>query len=124
MSIVFVPTSHVARESLLNIRKAMEKKPDCVAVELDPLRYHAMLSQEKGSAMDAVRSLGVFTFIIYWILRNLQQKLGKMTGIFPGTEMLEAVRIAQQEGITICLSRRSSRYSGCSSWASPGWRSR
>ena len=99
MSIILVPTSHIARESLENVKKAVEKhNPDCIAIELDPIRYQSMITEQKGSSLDAIRSLG-FTFIIYWIMKQLQKSLSSKTGIFPGTEMLYGIEIAKKHGL-------------------------
>ncbi len=97
--ITLVPTSHIAAESLENIRKAVEeRKPDCIAVELDHDRYHAILAGG-SSNYTVLKSIGVSTFMIYWLLKKLQNWLGKKTGIFPGSEMLEAIKIAKQNNI-------------------------
>ncbi|MEE9323531.1 MAG: TraB domain-containing protein [Candidatus Aenigmarchaeota archaeon] len=102
--IILVPTSHIARESLYHVRKAIEsEKPDCVAVELDINRYHYLKEQGEESATDMIRFLGLPTFLIYWILKKFQNYFGKKTGIFPGSEMMEAVGIARERGITIAL---------------------
>jgi len=42
MSIILIPTSHIAEESIQKIKEVIEKtKPDCVAIELDEKRYIA-----------------------------------------------------------------------------------
>ena len=103
MGIILVPTSHIARESLVNVRKAVDDKTECIAVELDPIRYQAMLSEEKGSSLEVIRNIGIFSFAFYWILKRFQNMLSKRTGILPGTEMLEAVKIAREKGIPFAL---------------------
>lgn len=110
--IVLVPTSHVARESLKSVKKAIEKeKPDCVAVELDINRYYAMKEEAKakGSTLDAMRNLGFLTFILYWVLKSLQSWIGKKMGILPGSEMVEAVDVARKAGIKVALIDRDIR---------------
>ena len=48
MTIYIVGTSHVAGESVSKVKKAIaEKKPGCVAVELDMNRYMALKTREK-----------------------------------------------------------------------------
>jgi len=92
--IIILGTSHIAPESIKKIKKAIkDEEPDCVAVELDPMRYEALKSGETTNPP------GFFLKFLSW----LQKELGKMTGIFPGQEMLEAVEISKKNGILVCL---------------------
>lgn len=102
--ITIVPTSHIARESLEKVRNTIDNEnPDCVAVELDINRYQYLRVRGKESTLDMLRVLGIPTFLLYWILKKFQDYFGKKTGIFPGSEMLEAANIAKQKGITIAF---------------------
>ncbi|MFH1445636.1 MAG: TraB domain-containing protein [Nanoarchaeota archaeon] len=90
--VIFVPTSHIAEQSLIAVQHAIEKEnPDCVAVELDKNRYYTLKSQFKSSNMEALKTLGVITFFIYFFMKSIQSWLGAKVGIFPGTEMISAV---------------------------------
>ena len=102
--ITIIPTSHIARESLEKVKETIEKeKPDCLAVELDIDRYHFLKSNEKGSLMEMIKNLGLFTSLIYFVLKKLQNYLGSKTGIIPGSEMIKAVDIGLSEGITVAF---------------------
>jgi len=102
--ITLVPTSHIARESLERVRGTINKEnPDCVAVELDINRYQYLRVRKKEKTFDILRVLGIPTFLLYWILKKFQDYFGKKTGIFPGSEMLEAVKIAKEKNITIAF---------------------
>jgi len=92
--IILLGTSHISPESMKSIRKTIQKEePNCVAVELDRMRYVAMISN-KGT-----KPPGMFLKIISW----MQKELGKMTGISPGEEMMEAVRFSRRKKIDVCL---------------------
>jgi len=92
--IILLGTSHIAPESIKRIKKAIkDENPDCVAVELDPMRYNALKSGETTSPP------GFFLKFLSW----LQKELGKMTGIFPGQEMFESVKISRENNIPVCL---------------------
>ena len=102
--IILIPTSHIARESLEQVRETIEKeKPDCVAVELDVNRYYYLEKQGRENAIDMLRLLGLPTFLLYWILRKFQDYFGEKTGIFPGSEMVKAVEIAKEKRLHIAL---------------------
>ncbi len=100
--IIFVPTSHVARESLENVRNIVSKeKPDCIALELDVNRYHALKAEEseRAGTIGMIKAFGLFTFLIFWVMKKLQNYFGGKTGILPGSEMLRGVEIAEEMGI-------------------------
>ncbi len=102
--IILIPTSHIAQESLENIKKAvLKEKPDCIAVELDMNRYYALKFEESGSAFEMIKVFGPFAFLFYYLLKYLQRALGKKTGILPGSEMLEGIKLAQDLGLKIAF---------------------
>ncbi|NOX72038.1 MAG: hypothetical protein GXO64_05095 [Candidatus Micrarchaeota archaeon] len=102
--IIIVPTSHIAEDSIRKIRKAIEnEEPDCVAVELDAPRFHALKSRESASSLELIKNVGFATFAIFWLLKYLQQKLGGMVGVVPGADMLSAVEEASKRNINVAF---------------------
>jgi pheromone shutdown-related protein TraB len=102
--VILVPTSHVASQSLKAVRKTIEeKKPDCVAVELDINRYYAMKNEKTASGREVIRAFGLMNFLVYWLMKNLQKSLGEKTGIIPGSEMVGAVDIASENHIKVAF---------------------
>jgi pheromone shutdown protein TraB len=102
--IILVPTSHIARESLENVKKVVESnKPDCLAVELDFYRYSAMKSEGKESGFAIMRSMGPLTYSLYWLLKKLQEHLGGKTGILPGSDMIKAADLGSELGIPVAF---------------------
>ncbi|MBN2042880.1 MAG: TraB/GumN family protein [Candidatus Aenigmarchaeota archaeon] len=94
----------MAKQSLEAIKHSVDsEKPDCIAVELDINRYNAMKSEQQLSWHEAMSKLGVFTYVLYWVMKRLQIFFGKKTGIIPGSEMLRAVEIARERGIPIAF---------------------
>lgn len=87
-------TSHISPEAIEGIKKEIEKGPDCVAAELDMARYQALKSDKKrrSSGSPFFRFLG-------W----MQRSLGKKTGVFPGEEMLTAIKKAKENEIETYL---------------------
>lgn len=101
--VVIVPTSHIAEESLRKVKDVVEKeKPDCIAVELDINRYAALKSGQ-ASSWDTLRTAGLLTFLLFFVLKKIQEHLGGQVGILPGSEMLEAVEIGRKEGIQVAF---------------------
>ena len=107
--IILVPTSHIAEESIRNVRETVDKeKPQCIAVEMDLNRFFAM-REGNASSWEAVKSLGISTFLVYFLMKKLQEWLGKKVGILPGSEMLEAVKIGESQALTIAFIDRDIR---------------
>lgn len=102
--IIILPTSHIAGQSLREVRELLEReKPDCVALELDLNRFYAMQAEKKQGSLQTLKLLGPVTFLFYWVLKKLQKWLGGKTGILPGSEMLQGVRVAGELGLKIAF---------------------
>ncbi|MBI2676128.1 MAG: TraB/GumN family protein [Candidatus Aenigmarchaeota archaeon] len=96
--IVLLPTSHVARKSIEAIERAIESlRPDAVAVELDMDRYIA-LSRGYESRIEFNAA-----WPILYIMKQIQQAIGRKAGIMPGRDMLEAVKNARNKGLPVML---------------------
>lgn len=116
--IILIGTSHIAQQSIQQIEQAViEKKPDIIALELDPQRFQAILSNQKSRIrlMD-IKRIGFKGFLFALIGSFIQKKLGKMVGTAPGAEMLHAIKLAKKtktplalidQNITITLQRFS-----------------
>jgi pheromone shutdown-related protein TraB len=107
--ITLVATSHIAEESLKKIEEIIEKeKPDVVAVELDRGRYES-LKGGQASLTETIKALGFFSFFIYFLMKKLQEWLGKMVGILPGSDMLKAIEVAKRRKLLIAFIDRDIR---------------
>ncbi|MFT4261669.1 MAG: TraB/GumN family protein [Candidatus Woesearchaeota archaeon] len=100
-----VGTSHVSHESKELIKKTFsEFKPDIIAVELDRHRYKAMLSKEKPSLNpSSIFKIGFLGYLFAIIGRFVQKRVGKITGMNPGEEMLLGTQLAKNNKLLLCL---------------------
>ena len=105
MSLTILGTSHIAKQSIDEIKKAiLEDQPDIVAVELDVQRATALLQEKKNKVnFSAIAQIGVQGFIFVKIGQYLQQKLGKMVGVTPGSEMKTAINLARKQKLEVAL---------------------
>ncbi len=105
MSVHIIGTSHIAQESINEIKKAFsELKPDVVAVELDAGRAQGLMSGVKARVSLAnIAQIGVKGYLFAKIGQIVQQKLGQSIGISPGTEMKTAMELAKKEHLKIAL---------------------
>ncbi len=97
VNLEIVGTSHIAPESKKRIIKAFNSlNPDIVCVELDSARLAGLKDKNrKGPGLSAIRQIGVTGFLFASIGGFIQKKLGKITGMMPGEEMLLAVSLAK-----------------------------
>jgi len=104
-NLAFLGTSHIAKQSLNEVRKSMEeKKPDIVALELDPKRLHALMSKSpRKISLGSIRHVGLKGFLFSVLGAWAEKKLGKLAGVAPGSEMKEAIKIAKNDGIKLEL---------------------
>lgn len=87
-------TSHVSRESIELIEEKIEKhEPDIIALELDPKRLEALLTDKKRSGGSLFARL----------LKKFQDRIGSKTGVMPGEEMLHAYKIAAERNAEVAL---------------------
>jgi pheromone shutdown protein TraB len=95
VKIIIIGTSHISPGSVAATRdRILSEQPDCVAVELDPLRYRALLNPQPPSLRAGVTT---------WLLHSLQSRLGKLTGVLPGSEMLAAIDAGRAVGARVVL---------------------
>ncbi|MFO8016597.1 MAG: TraB/GumN family protein [Candidatus Woesearchaeota archaeon] len=96
-----IGTSHIARQSVEDVKKAIEAKPDLVAVELDNNRLKALNQKKSRVRPGDIFRIGVAGFLFALIGAWAQKKLGGIVGVEPGTEMLTAVRLARKNRIPL-----------------------
>lgn len=117
---IIVGTAHISQESTDLVRQVIEREqPDVVCVELDEQRYQTLANQRKWESLDlrqVIRQKQIMTLIINLMLSSYQKRLGQKLGVAPGTELLEATKVAQEMGIPIELVDRDVRITLRRAW--------
>ena len=105
MNLKLLGTSHISEESIEEIKKNIkEYKPDIIAVELDVQRAASLLSERKNKIdIKSIMQIGVKGYLFAKIGQIVQQKLGKMVGISPGSEMKSALLLAKKEKLVVAF---------------------
>ncbi len=106
--IIIVGTAHVSEKSIAEVNEIIEReKPDIVAVELDPGRFHAIKGETNEPKEINVKELlsdgKFYYFLIHWLLGFVQKKIGDDAGVKPGAEMLAAIQKAESSGMRVAL---------------------
>ncbi len=104
-NLTIIGTSHIAKQSLEEVKKAIEEgKPDIVAIELDRKRLAGLMSNKKRKpGFYDFRRVGLKGYIFSLIGAWASQKLGKIVGVNPGEEMKTAVRLAKKNKAKIAM---------------------
>lgn len=118
--VILVGTAHVSQESVDLVRRVIaEEQPDCVCVELDEKRYKALSGRKRWESLDLkeiIRKKQMSTLLVNLILSSYQKKLGMQLGVMPGTELLEATRAAEEQGVRVALCDRDVRVTLRRAW--------
>ncbi|MDP3917515.1 MAG: TraB domain-containing protein [Nanoarchaeota archaeon] len=104
-NIVLVGTSHISKESISLVETTIQtEKPNIIAIELDRSRFQSIISKKRQKiSLVEVRKIGMKGFLFRVIGAWISQKLGKETGIVPGSEMKTAIKLAKELNISIAL---------------------
>ncbi|MFN3411891.1 MAG: TraB/GumN family protein [Exilispira sp.] len=108
--IILVGTAHVAKESIEDVKKAIEYyNPDKIAVELCESRYSSLQDKNRWENLDIIKVIKEgkgFLLLVTMILSSFQKRIGINLGSAPGSEMIEAVNIAKGKNIDLILADR------------------
>lgn len=120
-----VGTAHVSQRSVDLVRAVIEREqPDAVCIELDAGRYEALSSEKKFEEQDlreVLRNKQLATLMLNLILASYQRRLGMKLGVAPGSELMEAARAADENGIPVSLCDRDVRITLRRAWQSLSW---
>ncbi len=123
--IILVGTAHISRESVERVRETIEREqPDVVCIELDERRYEALSKPERFDSLDLkeiIRSQQLATLMLNLLLSAYQRNLGLQLGVKPGSELLEAARVAEENGIQVALVDRDVRITLRRAWRAISW---
>ncbi len=104
-NLTIIGTSHIAKQSLKEVRQAiLSRKPGIVALELDEGRFAAMLQKNRPRInLGMLRALGIRGFLFNIFGAWVEERLGRMVGVKPGSEMMVAIRLCKELKVNIAL---------------------
>lgn len=101
--VTIIGTAHVSSESVREVADSIDEiDPDFIGVELDEDRLDSLRNSEGWKDLDvkeAIREGKGGLLALNLLMSVYQRKIGLQQGVEPGSEMLEAVEIAEKEGI-------------------------
>jgi len=106
-NIKLVGTAHVSKESVKEVEETiLKEKPKYVALELCGPRFEAMTKKRKWEdtpITDMLKGNKAYFLLSYSLLSAFERKLGEMTGVKPGDEMLAGYETAKKVGAEVKL---------------------
>jgi pheromone shutdown-related protein TraB len=109
--IILVGTAHISDKSVEQVKEIIEsEQPDVVGVELCAQRFQQLKSGrqwQETNVSQIVKTGKIYLFLINLLLSNIQKRLGAKMGVKPGSEMLEATKLAQEKKVPIALLDRN-----------------
>ncbi len=119
-TILLVGTAHISRQSVDLVEQVIkDEQPDTVCIELDEKRFEALSKQKRWENLDlkqVIRKKQLSTLLVNLILSSYQKKLGTQLGVMPGTELLRAAQVAQENNIKVALCDREVRVTLRRAW--------
>jgi pheromone shutdown-related protein TraB len=117
---VLVGTAHVSQESVELVRLVIEReRPDAVCIELDQRRFEALSQRKRWESLDlreVIRNRQLATLLLNVVLSSYQKRLGMKLGVMPGSELLEAARVAEELKLPVSLCDRDVRITLKRAW--------
>jgi pheromone shutdown-related protein TraB len=108
--IYLVGTAHLSKESVEDVRSAIETmSPDTICIELCKSRHKALTQKdnwEKTDIFKIIKEKKAIFLLAQLIMNSFYRRLGEKLGIQPGAEMLEAIKLADATGTQLVLADR------------------
>lgn len=122
--IVLLGTAHVSQQSCDEVKAAIaEKKPDCVAIELDEQRFASLNDSEAWKNLDIIKVLKEkkgFLLLANLVLSSFQKRMGANVGVKPGDEMRAGIDAAKELNIPCEMVDRPIQTTLRRAWAKNG----
>ena len=100
------------------------ESPDTVCVELDEGRLKSIQDPNRWKntdLRDVIKKKQLATLIANLVLGSYQKRMGAQTGVKPGSELKEAVDVANKKNIPIVLADRDIKITLKRTWACTPW---
>ncbi len=108
--ITLIGTAHISQASTDEVAEVIEReRPDCVAVELCSVRHESINNADQWKNMDIVKVVkdGKAPLLMAnLILSSFQKRMGDKIGVKPGSEMIMALKKAEEFGCQVHLADR------------------
>lgn len=119
-TIFLVGTAHISQQSADLVEQVIaNEQPETVCIELDEKRFAALSNRKRWENLDLkeiIRKKQLSTLLVNLILASYQKKLGGQLGVMPGSELLRAAQIAEQNNIPVELCDREVRVTLRRAW--------
>lgn len=123
--ILLIGTAHISQESVDLVKDVIEsEEADCVCIELDDKRYHALSNKKQWQSLDLksiIKNKQLSTLLASMLMASYQKRLGGKLGVTPGAELMAAATTAKAKHVPISLCDRDIRITLRRAWKSTGF---
>jgi len=109
--IYLVKTAHVSHNSVEDVKECMEEvHPDSICIELDQQRYEKLKNPQQWRDTDIVKIIKdkqVGFLMVNVILSSFQKRIAKSMDSTSGAEMMEGIRLSEENHLNLVLADRS-----------------
>jgi pheromone shutdown-related protein TraB len=120
-----VGTAHVSRQSVRDVRAAIEVvEPDAVCVELDEARHRNLIDTDRWKKTNVgkiIREGKAMLLLSSLIMSSFQKRIGEKLGVTPGAELVEAVKASEEKGLKLFLVDRDIQITLKRTWRNLGF---
>lgn len=124
-TIYIVGTAHVSQQSADLARDAIQEfNPSSVAVELCESRMRSLKNPDRWkntNIVDVIRQGKTYALLAQLMLASFQKRLGQKLNVQPGSEMMAAVKAAEDRGAEVVLADRDISITLKRTWVAIGW---
>ena len=124
-NILILGTAHVSQKSVDDVENYIQKfKPHVVAVELCQTRYNSIRDKERWknlNLVEVIKARKLYMLMASLILSSFQKKMGEQQHVAPGAEMVKAIDLAEQYGLSLALVDRDVQITLRRAWQSMGF---
>ena len=122
---ILIGTAHISQASKDLVRATIEaESPDTVCVELDEGRLNSIKDPDRWKKTDlkqVIKKKQLATLIANLVLGSYQKRMGAQTGVKPGSELKEAVDVANEKNAELVLADRDIKITLRRTWACTPW---
>ena len=123
--IILIGTAHISQASKDLVRETIvAESPDTVCVELDDGRLKSIQDPDRWKRTDlkeVIKKKQLATLIANLVLGSYQKRMGAQTGVKPGSELKEAVDVANEKNAELVLADRDIKITLRRTWACTPW---
>ncbi len=122
--LILIGTAHVSKRSAEQVKEVIDaEQPDAVCIELDAQRYESVTNDKKWKETDIfkiIKEKKASLLLMNLAISSFQNRLADQFGIKPGSEMIQGIHSAEENGAELVLADRNIQVTFSRIWGNIG----